>query len=284
MKEIFFKDNVKINKKFLKKLEENLLLCDVGFNTSKKIISNLNKEICKKNILDEKIVLDMLKTQLLKILKVSYNNNLKIKKKYPFLILVVGVNGVGKTTTVGKLAWKYKNQGKSVMIAAGDTFRAAAIEQLKIISKKISVPLVSQHYKADAASVIFDAIQSAKNKHIEVLIADTSGRLHNNKNFISELKKIVRVTKKIDKNYPDEIILVVDSSSGHNVIKQTKVFNDAINVTGTIFTKLDGTSKGGMIFNVSNKFNIPIRYICTGENKEDLHKFDSKNFVKSILE
>ncbi|WP_343184219.1 signal recognition particle-docking protein FtsY [Buchnera aphidicola (Ceratovacuna keduensis)] len=273
-----------MDKKFFKKLEENLLLCDVGFKTSKNIISNLIYKVNKKKILDKKIILNMLERELLKILERSKDNKLIIKKKYPFLILVVGVNGVGKTTTVGKLAWKYKNEGKSVMIAAGDTFRAAAIDQLKIISKKIFVPVISQHYKADSASVIFDAIQSAKKKKIEVLIADTSGRLHNNKNFIYELKKIVKVTKKLDINYPDEIILVIDSSSGHNIIKQLEVFNKAINITGTIFTKLDGSAKGGMIFNVSNELNVPIRYICTGEKKEDLHEFKYKSFVKSILE
>ncbi|BGI51266.1 MAG: hypothetical protein BucCj_0220 [Buchnera aphidicola (Ceratovacuna japonica)] len=260
-----------------------MLSSDVGYITSKNIVSNLIEKVNEKKILDKKIILNMLEEELLKILEKSHTNDFIIKKKYPFLILIVGVNGVGKTTTVGKLAWKYKNEGKSVMIAAGDTFRAAAIEQLNIISKKIFVPLVSQHYKADSASVIFDAIQSAKKKKIEVLIADTSGRLHNNKNFMYELKKIVKVVKKLDINYPDEIILVIDSSSGHNVIKQAEVFNNSIKITGTIFTKLDGSAKGGMIFNVSNKLNVPVRYICTGEKKEDIHEFKYKDFVKSIL-
>ncbi|WP_343189109.1 signal recognition particle-docking protein FtsY [Buchnera aphidicola (Chaitoregma tattakana)] len=272
----------KIDKKTFKILEESLLLCDVGLNTASKVISNLKKKVIKKNIIDKSIVLNILQDELLYILKKSYKP-LIIKNKYPFLILVVGVNGVGKTTTVGKLAWKYKQQGRSVMIAAGDTFRAAAIEQLNIISKKILVPVVSQHYKADSAAVIFDAIQSAKRKNVEILIADTSGRLHNNKNFISELRKIIKVTKKIDVSFPDETILVIDSSSGHNIINQVRIFKNETNVTGIIVTKLDGSAKGGMIFNISDEFNIPVRYISTGENKEDLHKFECESFVKSIF-
>lgn len=258
------------------------MLCDIGFDTSSKIISELISEVDSKNIVDKELIYKILQKKLLNILKYS-DKPLIIKKKYPFLILIVGVNGVGKTTTIGKLAWMYKNQGKSVMIAAGDTFRAAAIDQLKIISKKIDVPIVSQHYRSDSASVIFDAINSARSKNIEILIADTSGRLHNNKNFIFELKKIVKVSKKIDINFPDEIILIIDSSSGHNVIEQTKIFYKELNITGIIFTKLDGSAKGGMIFNISDKFNIPIRYVCLGENKEDLYEFKKKDFVESIL-
>ena len=201
----------------------------------------------------------------------------------PKVILMVGVNGVGKTTTIGKLANKYKQQGLSVMLAAGDTFRAAAVEQLKYWGEKNGVPVISQSEGADSASVIFDALNSATAKKVDVLIADTAGRLHNKSNLMDELQKIVRVLKKIDPAAPHEVFLTVDATTGQNAIAQAKVFNEVVNLTGINVTKLDGTAKGGIVFNLSEKFGIPIRYIGIGEGVDDLREFNSSDFVNAIF-
>ena len=197
---------------------------------------------------------------------------------------MVGVNGVGKTTTIGKLARQFQQQGKSVMLAAGDTFRAAAVEQLQVWGERNNIPVIAQHTNADSASVIFDAIQAAKAKKIDVLIADTAGRLQNKSHLMDELKKIVRVIKKQDETAPHEIMLTIDAGTGQNAISQTKLFNEAVGVTGMALTKLDGTAKGGIIFSVADQFNIPIRYIGVGEKIEDLRPFVADDFINALFD
>ena len=197
---------------------------------------------------------------------------------------MVGVNGVGKTTTIGKLARQFQQQGKSVMLAAGDTFRAAAVEQLQVWGERNNIPVIAQHINADSASVIFDAIQAAKAKNIDVLIADTAGRLQNKSHLMDELKKIVRVIKKQDETAPHEIMLTIDAGTGQNAISQTKLFNEAVGVTGMTLTKLDGTAKGGIIFSIADQFNIPIRYIGVGEKIEDLRPFIADDFINALFD
>jgi fused signal recognition particle receptor len=196
---------------------------------------------------------------------------------------MVGVNGAGKTTTIGKLALKYKEQGKSVMLAAGDTFRAAAVEQLKEWGARTNTPVVSQPTGSDSASVIYDALTSAKAHNTDVLICDTAGRLQNKDNLMEELKKIVRVMKKIDENVPNEVMLVLDSTTGQNAVSQMKIFGEAVNVSGLVLTKLDGTAKGGVIFALADKFKVPVRYVGIGESKEDLRVFDVDHFVDALF-
>lgn len=202
----------------------------------------------------------------------------------PFVILMVGVNGAGKTTTIGKLALKYKAQGKKVMLAAGDTFRAAAVEQLKEWGNRTDTPVISQPTGSDSASVIFDALTSAKAHNADVLICDTAGRLQNKDNLMEELKKIVRVMKKIDENVPNEVMLVLDATTGQNAVSQMKIFGQAVNVTGLCLTKLDGTAKGGVVFALADKFKVPLRYIGIGEKSEDLREFDIDSFVDALFD
>ncbi|CAK2211763.1 Signal recognition particle receptor FtsY [Vibrio crassostreae] len=203
--------------------------------------------------------------------------------KTPYVILMVGVNGVGKTTTIGKLAKQFQNEGKKVMLAAGDTFRAAAVEQLQVWGQRNDVPVIAQHTGADSASVIYDAIEAAKARGVDVVIADTAGRLQNKSNLMEELRKIVRVMKKIDDSAPHEIMLTLDAGTGQNAISQAKLFSEVAPVTGITLTKLDGTAKGGVIFSIADQFQIPIRYIGVGEGIDDLRPFESKDFIEALF-
>ena len=273
----------KIDDALFEELEEQLLIADVGFDTTQKIISTLTQHASKKELKDADALHELLKQEMKSILD-GVDKPLNIDSHKPFVILMVGVNGVGKTTTIGKLARQFQQQGKSVMLAAGDTFRAAAVEQLQVWGERNNIPVIAQHTNADSASVIFDAIQAAKAKKIDVLIADTAGRLQNKSHLMDELKKIVRVIKKQDETAPHEIMLTIDAGTGQNAISQTKLFNEAVGVTGMALTKLDGTAKGGIIFSVADQFNIPIRYIGVGEKIEDLRPFVADDFINALFD
>jgi fused signal recognition particle receptor len=223
-----------------------------------------------------------LKEEMAEILA-KVDQPLDVGGKTPFVILMVGVNGVGKTTTIGKLARQFQAEGKSVMLAAGDTFRAAAVEQLQVWGERNRIPVIAQHTGADSASVIFDAVQAAKARNIDVLIADTAGRLQNKAHLMEELKKIVRVMKKLDEQAPHEVMLTLDASTGQNAVNQAKLFNEAVGLTGITLTKLDGTAKGGVIFSIADQFTIPIRYIGVGEGIEDLRPFKADDFIEALF-
>ncbi|QCI17449.1 signal recognition particle-docking protein FtsY [Buchnera aphidicola (Acyrthosiphon lactucae)] len=272
----------KIDSVLFEELEEKMLLADIGINTTNRIIDNLIKDVSRKDLKNSDKLYFLLKENMYNILK-KVEIPLKISSHTPFVILVVGVNGTGKTTTVAKLAHKYKLEGKSIMLAAADTFRAAGIEQLQVLGKLNKIPVIAQRPGADPAAVIFDAIKSAKSKKIDVLIIDTAGRLHNKSHLIEELKKIVRVIKKIDTSAPHEKILIIDSCNGQNTIQQTETFHKALDLTGIIITKLDGTAKGGVVFSLADEFKIPIRYIGIGEKTQDLGVFNSQEFIESIF-
>lgn len=272
----------KIDSSLFEELEETMLLADIGINTTTRIIGNLIKDIDRKDLKVSSKLYFLLKKNMYNILK-KVEVPLKISPYIPFVILVVGVNGTGKTTTVAKLARKYKLEGKSVMLAAADTFRAAGIEQLQTLGKLNQIPVIAQHPGSDPAAVIFDAVKSAKSKKIDILIIDTAGRLHNKSHLMEELKKIIRVIKKIDISAPHEKILIIDSCNGQNTIQQTEIFHKALNLTGIIITKLDGTAKGGVIFSLADQFQIPIRYIGIGEKMHDLGVFNSQEFIESIF-
>lgn len=266
-------------------LETSLLTADLGVETTQKIIDKLKKESKLRELHDASALKDNLKNILNEILKDSAEP-LKIEKnsQMPYVILMVGVNGAGKTTTIGKLASKFKSQGLKVMLAAGDTFRAAAVEQLKTWGERCDIPVVSQPTGSDSASVIYDALSSAIAHKTDVLICDTAGRLQNKENLMEELKKITRVMKKHSESVPNEVMLVLDSTTGQNAISQMKLFSQAVNVTGITLTKLDGTAKGGIIFALSDQFKVPVRYIGIGERVEDLREFDSESFVDALVD
>ncbi|BET95399.1 signal recognition particle-docking protein FtsY [Xenorhabdus taiwanensis] len=272
----------KIDDDLFEELEEQLLIADVGVETTRKIITNLTDHASRKELKDAEALYSKLKEEMSDILA-KVDKPLEIEGKLPYVILMVGVNGVGKTTTIGKLARQYQSQGKSVMLAAGDTFRAAAVEQLQVWGERNKIPVISQHTGADSASVIFDAIQSAKAKGIDVLIADTAGRLQNKSHLMEELKKIVRVMKKLDEDAPHEIMLTLDASTGQNAVSQAKLFHEAVGLTGISLTKLDGTAKGGVIFAIADQFEIPIRYIGVGEGIEDLRPFKADDFIEALF-
>ncbi|QXA97117.1 signal recognition particle-docking protein FtsY [Citrobacter farmeri] len=272
----------KIDDDLFEELEEQLLIADVGVETTRKIITNLTEGASRKQLKDAEALYGLLKDEMGEILA-KVDEPLNVKGKTPFVILMVGVNGVGKTTTIGKLARQFEQQGKSVMLAAGDTFRAAAVEQLQVWGQRNNIPVIAQHTGADSASVIFDAIQAAKARHIDVLIADTAGRLQNKSHLMEELKKIVRVMKKLDEDAPHEVMLTLDASTGQNAISQAKLFHEAVGLTGITLTKLDGTAKGGVIFSVADQFGIPIRYIGVGERIEDLRPFKADDFIEALF-
>ncbi|MCC8421002.1 MULTISPECIES: signal recognition particle-docking protein FtsY [Photorhabdus] len=272
----------KIDDDLFDELEEQLLIADVGVDTTRKIIGSLTEHASRKELKDAEALYAKLKEEMSGIL-VKVDKPLDIEGKTPYVILMVGVNGVGKTTTIGKLARQFQAQGKSVMLAAGDTFRAAAVEQLQVWGDRNHISVVAQHTGADPASVIFDAIQSAKAKGVDVLIADTAGRLQNKSHLMEELKKIVRVMKKLDEDAPHEIMLTLDASTGQNAISQAKLFNEAVGLTGISLTKLDGTAKGGVIFAIADQFEIPIRYIGVGEGIEDLRPFKADDFIEALF-
>lgn len=273
----------KIDDDLFEELEEQLLVADVGMDTTLKIIENLTDKADRKDLKDGEALYGLLKEELADMLtKVEQPLVIDTTKK-PYVILMVGVNGVGKTTTIGKLAKQFQSQGKSVMLAAGDTFRAAAVEQLQVWGERNNVPVVAQHTGADSASVIYDAIESARAKQVDVVIADTAGRLQNKGNLMEELRKIVRVMKKVDPHAPHEIMLTVDAGTGQNAISQAKLFSEVAPVTGITLTKLDGTAKGGVIFAIADQFNIPIRYIGIGEGIEDLRPFAADEFIEALF-
>ncbi|MDO6528127.1 signal recognition particle-docking protein FtsY [Motilimonas sp. 1_MG-2023] len=273
----------KIDDDLFDELEEQLLVADLGVETTTGIIKKLTSHASRKQLKDAEALYDLLKQDMSDML-LKVNKPLEIdKEKSPYVILMVGVNGVGKTTTIGKLAKQYQREGKSVMLAAGDTFRAAAVEQLQVWGERNDIPVIAQHTGADSASVLFDALEAAKARNIDVLIADTAGRLQNKNHLMEELKKVVRVMKKKDETAPHEIMLTIDAGTGQNAISQAQLFNDAVGVTGITLTKLDGTAKGGIIFAVADKFGIPIRYIGVGEGIDDLRQFDAEEFIEALF-
>ncbi|KAB7722299.1 signal recognition particle-docking protein FtsY [Proteus mirabilis] len=272
----------KIDDELFEELEEQLLIADVGMDTTSKIINSLTQHASRKDLKDAESLYGKLREEMGDILN-KVDKPLNIEGKKPFVILMVGVNGVGKTTTIGKLARQYQAGGKSVMLAAGDTFRAAAVEQLQVWGERNHIPVIAQHTGADPASVIFDAIQSAQAKGVDVLIADTAGRLQNKSHLMEELKKIVRVMKKLDEEAPHEVMLTLDASTGQNAVSQAKLFNETVGLTGLTLTKLDGTAKGGVIFSIADQFGIPIRYIGVGEGIEDLRPFKADDFIEALF-
>ena len=272
-----------IDETLLEELETSLIMADVGIETTTKIIAELTKQLDRKSLKDGAALKDALYEILLNKLAASEGEINFDGCEKPFVMFVVGVNGVGKTTTIGKLASQLKRQGKSVMLAAGDTFRAAAVEQLQVWGERNAVPVIAQHTGADSASVVFDGIQAAKSRGADVIIADTAGRLHNKSNLMEELKKVKRVASKIDEHAPHEILLVLDAGTGQNAVAQMSEFNQVVGVTGIALTKLDGTAKGGIIFALADKFSVPIRYIGVGEGLDDLQPFNASEFVQALL-
>lgn len=272
-----------IDQTLLEELESVLISADMGVDTTKKIIQQLTQRVNRQELNDVTALTIALKEILNQAIQ-PYQDSLELSNVIrPFVILMIGVNGSGKTTTIAKLARKYQQQGKKVMLAAGDTFRAAAIEQLKVWGEKHEVPVIAQKTGADSASVIFEAFQTAKAHNVDILIADTAGRLHTQNNLMEELKKVARVLKKLDANAPHEIMLVLDAGIGQNALAQAKAFHAALGVTGITLTKLDGTAKGGIIFNIAATLKLPIRFIGFGENPEDLKPFKASEFTEALF-
>lgn len=273
-----------IDSDLLEDIETLLLTADVGVEATTQIITTLTEKVERKQLSDSEALNEMLQQELTSLLSGSSEPLSLDAKGKPFVILMVGVNGVGKTTTIGKLAKRYQEQGKSVMLAAGDTFRAAAVEQLQVWGERNNVPVVAQHTGADSASVIFDAVQSAQAKGVDVVIADTAGRLQNKDNLMAELEKVVRVMQKLDDSAPHEVMLVLDAGTGQNALSQADLFKQAVGVSGITLTKLDGTAKGGIIFAIGKQLDLPIRYIGVGEQIDDLRPFVAEEFVKALFE
>lgn len=277
-----------IDDDLLDELEMVLLTADVGVEATDRIISNLTEQVSRKELKEPEALISALKKQLQEIIEpVSQTLDVDAtlsQQQGPYVILMVGINGVGKTTTIGKLAKKFQNEGKSVMLAAGDTFRAAAVEQLQTWGERNHVPVMAQKTGADSAAVIFDAIQSAKAKNIDILIADTAGRLHTQSNLMEELKKVKRVMGKIDQSAPHEVMLVIDAGTGQNALNQAQQFREAVDVSGITVTKLDGTAKGGIVFALAEKLAIPVRFIGVGESIDDLRPFQAKEFTEALFD
>lgn len=272
-----------IDDDLLEELETLLITADLGLEATAGIVENLTASVRRKEVDDPDALLEALQRELRGLL-VPHEAPLVIDaSKKPFVILMVGVNGVGKTTTIGKLAKRYQKQGLSVMLAAGDTFRAAAVEQLQVWGERNNVPVVAQHTGADSASVLYDALEAAKARQVDVLIADTAGRLHNKSQLMDELKKVVRVLGKLDAQAPHEVMLVLDAGTGQNALSQAKHFQEDVGVTGLTLTKLDGTAKGGIIFAIGKQLDLPIRYIGVGEQVDDLREFEANDFVSALF-
>ncbi|MBD3776237.1 MAG: signal recognition particle-docking protein FtsY [Thiotrichales bacterium] len=277
-----------IDADLLDEIEMILLTADVGVEATDRIIGNLTEQVSRKELKDPNALFNALKAQLQAIIEpisqpLDINSHLT-QQGGPYVILMVGINGVGKTTTIGKLAKKFQNEGKSVMLAAGDTFRAAAVEQLQTWGERNQVPVIAQKTGADSAAVIFDAIQSAKAKKIDVLIADTAGRLHTQTNLMEELKKVKRVIQKVDGSAPHEVMLVIDAGTGQNALNQARQFGEAVDVSGITVTKLDGTAKGGIVFALAEQLGIPVRFIGVGESIDDLRPFQAKEFTEALFD
>ena len=271
-----------IDADLLEELESRLLMADVGVDATMDIIDRLTQRVSRKELTKPEALQTALKEELLSLLK-PCQQPLEVSGHTPYVILMVGVNGVGKTTTIGKLAKRFQADGRSVMLAAGDTFRAAAVEQLQVWGERNNVPVIAQHTGADSASVLFDALQAAKARNIDVLIADTAGRLHNKDNLMEELKKVVRVMGKIDPSAPHEVMLVLDAGTGQNALAQADHFRQWVGVSGISLTKLDGTAKGGVIFAIAKKLGLPIRFIGIGEAAEDLRPFEAEPFIEALF-
>ncbi len=272
----------KIDDELFDELEEALIMGDLGVDTTLKVIENLKKRVKKEHVEDPALIIDLLQDEIREILEEGTDGEFNITP--PTVLLVIGVNGVGKTTTIGKLAANYKAEGKTVMLAAADTFRAAAIDQLKIWGERSEVDVICHEENSDPAAVVFDAVNAAKNRKTDVLICDTAGRLHNKKNLMDELKKIAKV---INREYPEantEVFLVLDATTGQNALQQAKLFNEVADITGLVLTKLDGTAKGGIVISIKNELNIPVRYIGVGEGIADLQPFNPSEFAKALFE
>jgi len=273
-----------IDDDLLDEIETRLLTADVGVEATTAIVQSLTKRVARKELADSGALYKALQEELAALLR-PVEKPLQISAaNKPFVILVVGVNGAGKTTTIGKLAKKLQLEGKKVMLAAGDTFRAAAVEQLQVWGERNQIAVIAQHTGADSASVIFDAVQAATARGMDVLIADTAGRLHTKDNLMEELKKVRRVIGKLDDTAPHEVLLVLDAGTGQNAINQAKQFNQTVNLTGLALTKLDGTAKGGVIFALAKQFALPIRYIGVGEGIDDLRTFEAEPFVRALFD
>ncbi|MEZ5570560.1 MAG: signal recognition particle-docking protein FtsY [Halioglobus sp.] len=272
-----------IDAELFEELESRLLMADVGVDATLEIIQRLTQRVSRKELTRPEALHNALREELLTLLR-PCEAPLELGGHQPFVILMVGVNGVGKTTTIGKLARRYMDEGRSVMLAAGDTFRAAAVEQLQVWGERNSVPVIAQHTGADSASVVFDALQAARARKVDVLIADTAGRLHNKDNLMEELKKVVRVIGKLDPSAPHEVMLVLDAGTGQNALSQAEHFQQWVGVSGITLTKLDGTAKGGIIFAIAKKLALPIRYIGVGEAVEDLRPFQAEQFIEALFD
>ncbi len=272
-----------IDDELMEEMETRLLMADVGIEATMLIMESLQSRVRRRQLNDRKALYHALQGELEALLGNVARPMVIAPEKKPYVILVVGVNGVGKTTTIGKMAKRLQGEGKHVMLAAGDTFRAAAVEQLQVWGDRNKIPVIAQHTGADSASVIFDALQAAKSRGMDVLIADTAGRLHNKDNLMDELKKVKRVLGKLDGEAPHEVLLVLDAGTGQNAISQTKLFDQAVGLTGLVLTKLDGTAKGGVIFALAKQFGLPIRYIGVGEQIDDLRPFTAPEFVKALF-
>ncbi len=272
-----------IDEELLEELETQLLVADVGIEATQAIMDSLAQQLSRKALKDPEALFQALKDELKALLHNSAEPWQIDSRKRPYVILIVGVNGVGKTTTIGKLTKRFQAEGKSVMLAAGDTFRAAAVEQLQVWGERNNVPVVAQHTGADSASVIFDAVKAAQARDIDVLIADTAGRLHNKDNLMEELRKVVRVMGKLDDSAPHEVMLVLDAGTGQNALSQAKTFQEVVGVSGITLTKLDGTAKGGIIFAISKQLQLPIRFIGVGEQVDDLRPFNPDDFVAALF-
>ncbi len=270
-----------IDDDLLEDIETQLLMADVGVSATRKIIDDLTEKAARKELKDPQALMERLRELLSEIIE-PCSKPLELTHK-PFVILMVGVNGVGKTTTIGKLAKKFQSEGKSVMLAAGDTFRAAAVEQLQVWGERNNIHVTAQHTGADSASVIFDALQAAQARNIDVLIADTAGRLHTKSNLMDELAKVKRVMQKLDPSAPHETMLVVDAGTGQNALNQAEHFNKAVPLSGITITKLDGTAKGGIIFALADKMKTPIRFIGVGESIDDLREFNGQDFIQALF-
>jgi fused signal recognition particle receptor len=272
-----------IDEDLLDEIETTLITADIGVKAALEIVENLRTAIANRIISEPNQVLPAVQAELFELIEACEQFLAVDEERKPFVILMVGVNGAGKTTTIGKLAQRFKEDGLSVMLAAGDTFRAAAVEQLKSWGERNDIPVVAQGTGADSAAVIYDALQSAKARNIDVLIADTAGRLHTQSNLMEELKKIHRVMGRIDESAPHEVMLVVDAGTGQNALNQAREFNQVIGLTGITVTKLDGTARGGVLFGIAHEMGLPIRYIGVGEAAKDLRPFDAGSFVNAIL-
>jgi fused signal recognition particle receptor len=277
-----FSRHPKLDDSLLDELETTLITADVGIEASTSLVETLRKRMHKREFADADALLQALRQELIALLK-PVQTSLDIAGRKPFVVLTVGINGAGKTTTIGKLARRWRDEGKQVLLAAGDTFRAAAVEQLKTWGERNQVPVISQGQDADAASVIFDALQAARSRNADVLIADTAGRLHTQGGLMDELGKIARVLKKLDADAPHEVLMVIDGTTGQNAVNQVRQFRQIVGVTGLVVTKLDGTAKGGVVFALAREFGLPIRFVGLGETATDLRVFDAEAYVDGLL-